>query len=56
MYCLVKRAYSYESLVYTTVLISPLGLFSFLGWSGTESTITGATTGLLYQPRMMIDD
>jgi hypothetical protein len=27
-----------------------------LGWSGTESTITEANTGLLYQPRMMIDD
>jgi hypothetical protein len=27
-----------------------------LGWSGTESTIAGATTGLLYQPRMMMDD
>jgi hypothetical protein len=29
----------------------------FLGvGSGTESTITEATTGLLYQPRMMMDD
>jgi hypothetical protein len=24
------------------------------GWSGTESTITKAITGLLYQPRMMM--
>jgi hypothetical protein len=30
--------------------------FLFLGWSGTESTITEATTGLQYQPRMMDDD
>jgi hypothetical protein len=30
-------------------------LFCF-GWSVTESTITEATTGLLYQPRMMMDD
>jgi hypothetical protein len=28
---------------------------SFLWWSGTESTIAGATTGLLYQPRTMDD-
>jgi hypothetical protein len=27
-----------------------------LGWSGTESTITETTTGLLYQLRMMTDD
>jgi hypothetical protein len=26
--------------------------FSFLEWSGTESAVTEATTGLLYQPRM----
>jgi hypothetical protein len=26
------------------------------GWSGTESSITEATTGLLYQPWMMMDD
>jgi hypothetical protein len=25
-------------------------------WNGTETTITGATTGLLFQPRMMLDD
>jgi hypothetical protein len=25
-------------------------------WSGIESTITEATTGLLYQPQMMDDD
>jgi hypothetical protein len=31
-------------------------LFSFFGWSWTDSTITEATTGLLYQPRMMNDD
>jgi pimeloyl-ACP methyl ester carboxylesterase len=29
---------------------------NFSGWSGTESTITEATTGLLYQPRMMDDN
>jgi hypothetical protein len=28
----------------------------FLGFSGTESTIAEATTGLLYQPRMMDDN
>jgi hypothetical protein len=28
--------------------------FFFWGWSGTESAITEATTGLLYQPRMVI--
>jgi hypothetical protein len=27
--------------------------FSFLDWNGTVSTITEATTGLLYQLRMM---
>jgi hypothetical protein len=27
-----------------------------LGWNGTESTITEATTGLLYEHRMMMDD
>jgi hypothetical protein len=27
-----------------------------LGWSGTESTLTDATTNLLCQPRMMMDD
>jgi hypothetical protein len=26
---------------------------SFMGWSGTESTVTDATTGLLYQPWMI---
>jgi hypothetical protein len=31
-------------------------LFSFLGWSGTKYTITEASTGLLYQPGMMMDD
>jgi hypothetical protein len=31
--------------------------FSFsLGGSGIESTITEATTGLLYQPQMIMDD
>jgi hypothetical protein len=30
--------------------------FSFWGWSETESTITEATTGLLYQPQMKMDD
>jgi hypothetical protein len=28
--------------------------FLLLGWSGTQSTISVATTGLLYQPRMMM--
>jgi hypothetical protein len=28
----------------------------FLGWNRTNSTITEATTGLLYQPRIMMDD
>jgi hypothetical protein len=27
-----------------------------LGWSGTESSITEATTGLLYQRRMTLDE
>jgi hypothetical protein len=27
----------------------------FVRWNGTESTIIEATTGLLYQPRMMLD-
>jgi hypothetical protein len=31
-------------------------LFSPLGWSGAESTITEATTGLLYQAWMMDDE
>jgi hypothetical protein len=30
--------------------------FLFLAWSGTESTITKATNGLLYHPRMMDDE
>jgi hypothetical protein len=30
--------------------------FPFLGWSGTESTITEVTTSQLYQIRMMMDD
>jgi hypothetical protein len=30
--------------------------FFFLGWSGTETTITEVTTGLMYQPRMINDD
>jgi hypothetical protein len=30
------------------------GYFSFLWWSGTESTINEAITGLLNQPRMMM--
>jgi hypothetical protein len=30
--------------------------FFFSGWSGTESTINEATTGLLFQPLMMDDD
>jgi hypothetical protein len=29
---------------------------SFLRWSATEPTVTKATTGPLYQPRMMGDD
>jgi hypothetical protein len=33
-----------------------LSFFSLLGWSETESTITAAITGLLYQPRKMMDD
>jgi hypothetical protein len=33
-----------------------LCFLSFLRWSGTESTITEATTGLLCQLRMKIDD
>jgi hypothetical protein len=28
--------------------------FFLLGWNGTESTITEATTGLFYQPRMIM--
>jgi hypothetical protein len=31
-------------------------MFSFLGWSLKESIIIEATTGLLYQPRMIMDD
>jgi hypothetical protein len=27
-----------------------------LGWSGTVSTITETTTGILYQPRILMDD
>jgi hypothetical protein len=30
--------------------------FSFMGWSGAKSTITKDITGLLYQPRMVMDD
>jgi hypothetical protein len=30
--------------------------FFFFGWSETEFTIIEAITGLLYQPRMMMDD
>jgi hypothetical protein len=30
--------------------------FSLLGWRGTKSTTTEATTGLLYQPQKMMDD
>jgi hypothetical protein len=30
------------------------GFSLFLGWSGTESTITEATAGLLYQSRMLM--
>jgi hypothetical protein len=36
---------------------SPTFLFFWGGgWNGTESTITQATTGLLYQPWMMYDE
>jgi hypothetical protein len=42
-----------KSLFYNTVLSF---FFLSLGMSGTEPTITEATTGLLYQPRMMDDD
>jgi hypothetical protein len=31
-------------------------VFSLLGRSGTEPTITEATVGLLYQPRIMMED
>jgi hypothetical protein len=31
-------------------------MFFFGGWIETESPITEATTGLLYQPLMMMDD
>jgi hypothetical protein len=31
-------------------------VFFLSGWSGTMFTITQATTGLLYQPQMMMDD
>jgi hypothetical protein len=31
------------------------GYFFFLKWSGTESTITEATVGLLYLHRMIVD-
>jgi hypothetical protein len=37
------------------ILIRTVFVFSFLGWSGTEPTITEVTAGLLYQPRMMDD-
>jgi hypothetical protein len=40
--------YSYKDVYKYTYLL--------LGWSETESTITEATTGLLYRPQMMIDD
>jgi hypothetical protein len=40
--------------VYTSIwCCKTLCVFSFLGWCGTESTITQAITGLLYEPRMM---
>jgi hypothetical protein len=29
---------------------------ALLGWNGTESTITEAITGLLYQPGIILDD
>jgi hypothetical protein len=45
------------------VLLLEIGTFksfricpSFLRWSGTESTITDATTGLMYKPWMMDND
>jgi hypothetical protein len=40
----------------STVMNLPFPPPPFLGWSGTESTITEATTGLLYQPPMMMDN
>jgi hypothetical protein len=39
-----------------TVALIEAVYFSFLGWSETKSTITAAITGLLHQPRMMMDD
>jgi hypothetical protein len=36
--------------------IKPYISISTSEWSGTEFTITEATTGLLYQPQMMDDD
>jgi hypothetical protein len=47
-----------QAFVLLTVVM-PCGnhlFFSFLGWSGTESAITGVTTGLFYRPRMMDDE
>jgi hypothetical protein len=37
-------------------LVNSITFPPFLGWSGTESTITETTTGLLNQPWMMMDD
>jgi hypothetical protein len=34
----------------------PRPVFFLLGWSGIESIITEATTGLVYQPQMKDDD
>jgi hypothetical protein len=45
-----------RSAVENRKLTGKLQISWLLGWSGTESTITVATAGLLYQPGMMMDD
>jgi hypothetical protein len=47
--CQCSRAHTYRH-----ACVCPLP--PFLGWSGTEISITEATTGLMYHPQVMIDD
>jgi hypothetical protein len=48
------RIFRIEGYIYFKIYFFVLILFSFLGWSWTESTITEVTSGLFYQTRMMM--